>query len=373
MRNNICGIDFYELEPQKYWAPPASYTEEKKKFVVKERIMSSDWTGAEKKDGYFCKIVKDEDGNLLLYGRSKNVNGEYPEKHEWVPHLNSFFSRLPNGTCLLGELYLKSKPGSRNVTTILGCLLDKALSRQKSGEKLTLYVFDVLAFDGKSYLDSRATERFGLLTELSKTYTNYENLEWGKYLEGAALWNELQTILANGGEGIVLTRKESKYQPGKRPSKDCMKVKKEIKETIDCFFTGQSSAPTREYTGKDLQEWKFYVNTLTNERLPIEESSGYYMRYMNGEPIEPVTKPFYYGWAGSLEIAAVKHGKIVPIGWLSGLPDEIKSNPLSYKGRCIEVSAMEIAQDTKGLRHAKMIGFRDDKNWKECKWEDIFG
>ena len=40
----------------------------------------------------------------------------------------------------------------------------------------------------------------------------------------------LQTVLANGGEGIVMTRGGAPYQPGKRPSKDCQKVKKEMEE-----------------------------------------------------------------------------------------------------------------------------------------------
>ena len=158
----IDGYNFKEMEPMKYWAPPSSWTEEKKKETTRSRIFSGDWWAAEKKDGYFSKLVKDEDGNILLFSRSRNTKGEFPEKHEWVPHLNDFFSALPNGTCLLGELYLPSKPGSSNITTLLGCLKEKCVARQEKGEKLRFYAFDILAYGIKKYISSYAAIMNGL-------------------------------------------------------------------------------------------------------------------------------------------------------------------------------------------------------------------
>ena len=95
------------------------------------------------------------------------------------------------------------------------------------------------------------------------------------------------------------------------------------------------------------------------------------MDYYNGAPIEPVTKPWFNDWAGSLEIGLIKDNKVVPIGWLSNLTEEIKSNPNQYKGKVIEVTAMEI-NETGGLRHAKVVGFRDDLTIKDCTWEKCF-
>ena len=62
---------------------------------------------------------------------------------------------------------------------------------------------------------------------------------------------------------------------------------------------------------------------------------------------------------------------MIPIGLLSGLSDEIKSEPKKYKGRVIEITAMEILP-TGGLRHAKMVRFRDDLNIKDATWEKVF-
>ena len=64
-----------------------------------------------------------------------------------------FFEALPNGTCLLGEIYFPKNEGSSNVTTIMGCTQDKALRRQENGEKLHYYVFDVLAYNNTIYYD----------------------------------------------------------------------------------------------------------------------------------------------------------------------------------------------------------------------------
>ena len=61
---------------------------------------------------------------------------------------------MPNGTVLLGEIYLPSNEKSKAVTTILGCLKDKALMRQDKGEKLHFYIFDCLANNGKNISDS---------------------------------------------------------------------------------------------------------------------------------------------------------------------------------------------------------------------------
>lgn len=371
MKHYINGIDFHNLQNQKYWAPPSSWTKEKRITTLKDRIFDADdlWYGSRKMDGAFYKFIKDEDGNMELLGRSKSVKGDYLNKIDWVPHLMPFFNELPNGTCLLGELYFPNNEGSNKVTTIMGCLKDKAIARQERGEKLHYYIFDCLAFEGKSYLDKVFKDRIHQIEYIYHAFC-FDFYECAKFYIGLELWNELEEILSKGGEGIVMTRGNSLYQPGKRPSKDCMKVKKEVSNTIDCFFTGTFNAPSRLYNGKEIETWKYWQDLTDNALI----EGDFYEDYKNGRSIEPVTKPFFYGWAGSLDIGVIKDGKVVKIGSLSGLTDEIKATPKLQKGKIIEVSCMEIMDtENSGLRHAKFLGFRNDLTIKDCTWEKIYG
>ena len=363
----IDAIDFGEMNAMKYYAPPATWSDEKKRENVRNKIFSNDWYGAEKKDGYFTKIVKDDDGNVLVYSRSRSkVTGEYVDKKDWLPQLKPFFDLIPNGTCFLGELYFPSAPGSKNVTTIMQCLKDKAISRQEDGEYLHLYIFDVLAFDGTSFMTHCAEDRFDHLYDYANIYRS-PYVEWALYECGQRLWVKLQTVLGQGGEGMVITHKDALYEPDKRPSKTTLKIKKELEDSIDCFFTGRTTPPTQEYTGSEIGTWRYWQDILTGEKLEGELEND----YSKGRAIRPISKSYFYGFAGSLEIGVFDGDKIVPIGFLSGLTEEIRANPKKYAMQPIAVTAMEI--DTSNpiptLRHGKLINFRPDLSLSDCTLE----
>ena len=91
----IDNVNFYELETQKYWSFPKSYKKDSK-AETKNMIFSGNYIGARKMDGAFYKFIKDEDGKVGLYGRSKSVTGVYLNKINWVPQLHRFIRNLPN-------------------------------------------------------------------------------------------------------------------------------------------------------------------------------------------------------------------------------------------------------------------------------------
>jgi ATP-dependent DNA ligase len=190
--------------------------------------------------------------------------------------------------------------------------------------------------------------------------------------------------LARGDEGIVITKEDGLYEPGKRPSKTTLKIKKELKQTIDCFFTGVGSAPTHIYSGKEIETWKYWENSINGQKINAEM----YREYASGCPLVPITKGYYHGWSGSLEIAVLKkqeggkafvNGKMLDgyviksIGWLSGLPDEMKADPKKYAFKPIEVNAMEWDAWNNSLRHGKMVGWRNDLTITDCTLDKIVG
>ena len=367
MKGYIDGIDFHNLEAQKYWSAPASWTPERKKQEVQTAIFSGDYLGARKMDGAFYKFVKDDDGGMELLGRSKSVSGDYLNKIEWVPQLHDFFNSLPKGTCLLGEIYFPNNEGSNKVTTIMGCLKEKAIFRQENS-KLHYYIFDVLAYDGKSYLKKDMDFRVNELNKCKDIFGEHYH-EWAKYFEGQKLWEGLQNILAEGGEGIVITKRDTCYQPGKRPARQTFKVKKELKETIDVVILG-ANQPTREYTGKDIENWTYWEDMRTGERV----KGTFYKSYSDGLPIEPVTKNYWNKWAGSLVFGIRKDDKILKIGSLSGLTEEVLENWQDYVGKVAEITGMQIMDtDNMGIRHPKFVQWRPDLTPRDTDWYRVFG
>lgn len=367
----IHEVDFHEMENQKYWSFPKSYKKDAK-AETRNMVFSGDYIGARKMDGAFYKFIKNDDGSMELLGRSRSVSGDFLNKIEYVPQLTPFFEALPNGTCLLGEIYFPKNEGSSNVTTIMGCLKDKAINRQEQGEKLHYYVFDVLAYDGNIYYKDSIMTRLQVLDGIEDWYNNFIKekcpyVEFAQYYEGAELWEQLQQILEIGGEGVVITKKNTCYQPGKRPARQTLKIKKEIGDTLDVVVLS-GIAPSKEYTGKNIETWNLWYNEYTDEKLEGE----LFKDYNTGSPIIPVTKNFFHDWAGSLQIGVVKDGKLVSIGAISGLTEEILANADKYRGKVMEVSCMEILP-TLGLRHPKFIKWRPDLNIEDCTWEKVYG
>ena len=76
MKGFIGDIDWVNSESMRYWSIPASYSEEKRKSEVVNAIYSGDYYGALKVDGYYQRLIKDEDGSCFMVARNKNVKGE---------------------------------------------------------------------------------------------------------------------------------------------------------------------------------------------------------------------------------------------------------------------------------------------------------
>ena len=376
----IDGIDFYNLEAMKYFSPSTSWSEDKKKQNAMEKIFSGDWWGAQKRDGIFCMCGKNLNDEIFLRPRAKNTKGEFVNKVDWVPQFHKFLNSLTPGTVFLGEVYLPRDEQAKTTTSIMNCLLKKSLARQsKEEDKLHLYLFDILADAGESFLNMKAIDRFLMVSSYGKAFPFGDYVESAVYKNGKELWDMLQQLLADGYEGVVITYKDAPYQPGKRSNKVSLKIKKELQDTVDCIVIGANS-PTILYNGKEIETWPYWFDNLTHQFIHADDyfkayHQTIYTAYNEGAPVEPITKNYFYGWAGSWKLGAYKDGKLVQIGSLSGLTDEQKENWKDYVGKVVEVAAMEISENQeggKGLRHPKLISIRDDIDPKECTYERIF-
>lgn len=374
----IDGFDFFNMEAMKYYSTPSTWDEDKKRDNAVEKIFSGDWLGAQKRDGIFMMFCKDMDGNMYLRPRSRNTKKEFINKIDWVPHLHSFFEEIDPGTVFLGELYLPRDEQAKTTTSIVNCLLPKSLARQqKEEDKLHYYIFDVLAKNGKSYVDKPASERFDLLNAFARAYPGTYH-EWAQYTSGKELWENLQELLADGYEGVVITYKNAPYQPGKRSNKVSLKIKKELQDTIDCVIIG-ANPPTKLYSGKEIEEWTYWLDELTDTRYLSSEylekfHKTPYQVYVEGAALIPVTKNWYYGWAGSLKLGLYDKDKLIHVGDLAGITDDIRKNWKSYINTVVEISCMEISEDKngiKGFRHPRAINFLRDKNPYDCTMEQM--
>lgn len=374
MSSIINNVDFENLPAEKYWSFPKTYKGDRHKDT-KDFILSEVYIGAEKMDGHYARFIKDDNGNMRLQGRTESVNGGYLNKIEWVPQCMEFFNNLPNGTCLLGELYFPTKRGSRNVTTILGCLKNKALERQAKGEKLCYYVFDVWAYNGKSLLNTPIETRINhyLDYEMLDLFDGEDYIKKANYLKGEELWNKYGEVLSSGGEGIVITKLGTVPEPGKRTARKTLKCKMEVEETIDAFVDGNYKESTVEYSGKMIDTWTYWMNTKTGEKF----NKNMYKEYVNGEPIIAITKGFYNGWASAISFSVMKGNDPVHICWISGIDESIKekivTNPKELIGKVAAITCMEVEHidGEYSLRHPRIDTWRNDKAYKDCEWTQI--
>ena len=376
----IEGIDFYDLPAMKYYSPSTSWSAEKKKENAMQKIFSGEWWGAQKRDGIFVMCGRNQDGDIFLRPRAKNTKGEFVNKVDWVPQIHTFLAAMDPGTVFLAELYLPRDEQAKSTSSIMNSLQPRAVKKQqKEEDKLHLYIFDILANKGKSLLDAPALKRFTTLHKMSFLHADY--VEWAKYCNGQELWDMLQQLLLDGYEGVVITHQDAPYQPGKRSNKISLKIKKELQDTVDCVMIG-ANAPTKEYTGKEVEVWEYWLDDMHSTKVLASDYHKQFHRhpyedYCDGDPIYPVTKNWFYGWAGSWKLGAYKNGKLIQIGSLSGLTDEMKENWKDYVGKVCEVSAMETSENQeggRGLRHPKLIRIVEsgEKDPKDCTYERIF-
>lgn len=366
--------DALMIPPMKIWEAP-----EGKEDKVKECINSGEYFGSVKKDGFYYQLEKTLNKNIYLFSQTvSQKNGLRVEKGANVPHIIDHFKNIPDGTILVGEIYYPGKT-SKDVTSIMGCLPEKAIKRQE-GNPIHFYLHDILYLDGQDLREKGALARYRILEKLCADYNLVNDfIELAECVE-ENLDSYIQKNFVAGEEGTVLKKKDMPYKEGKRPAWSSLKFKTE--KTVDVVICGLIPA-TREYTGKDLENWIYWekrggINKY-GEFNWYKTEGNYYQDYVHNPDIyTPVTRPYFNGWYTSLKIGYYDNDELVKTGTVSsGLTDEMcadmTENPDKYISSTIEVKCMSVDKEALSIRHPRFKRMREDKNAIECTKESIFG
>lgn len=308
----------------------------------------------------------------------------------------------------------------REVSSTLNCNWDKAIDRQLELGFISIHAFDILFYKGidlrrmplkrrKVYLEyvvnSARSENIELVPYYScgKDLTLEEStFEIGKRVKdldtfketlNSAIYPNLhfclsrnlplsprayyELIVSTGGEGVIVKNKCGRYYH--KRGWEYSKIKKFLtRELIVMGF----SEPTKEYAGKDIENWEYWESTDGELHLG---------RYYNVRGMSPVTKFYFNSQVGNLKLGVYitseelnsipknKRGRVLESSAINlkkgyyimevcecgGFDEDMRQYFTDYQnkmlGKVIEIKANEIMRDSGRLRHPRFLRFREDK------------
>lgn len=158
-----------------------------------------EWFYEVKFDGYRCIAAKDSNGVSLWSRRGNLFTVQFPG-------IAAACKELPNNTLVDGEIVALDEAG-RNSFNLLQHHRSKA-----SG--IRYYLFDVLAYRGRSLIDSPLTKRRAVLNSLALG-AGPSALVFSESI-AAPVPDFIRAAKELGLEGVIAKRRDSNYQPGKR-------------------------------------------------------------------------------------------------------------------------------------------------------------
>lgn len=287
------------------------------------------WVQEMKEDGYRESFQLGKTVNFIMgrnrHGKTKGV--EASEKNPFVGYSVPWMDaiRLPefDGTLLDGELIWPGH-GSAEVSSAIAA----------SPDELEYVVFDCLFFGGEDIrgcsLDQRQELARETVTSIRKKYWHQVGANQTRFVEqrpnDRSIYDEW---IAGGIEGTILKRCDSKYYEAGRWRKAKAKV------TVDAIIINY-----------------------------IQQKAG-------GSPTKGI-KPKPTGRATGFMVGLKRGKKIVPVGWMRGIPKADKDDGMrlfkeKYKGRVVEMIVS--GWDGSRFRWGKFERWRDDKSPDTCTFE----
>ena len=362
--------DFAMLEPMKYYNNEAESQKRSDMINNKDDL----YMATVKKDGDWAMLIHYSKGDNLIRSRSiSKVTGVYGDYTAKLPHICAEMDKLPDETVLLAEICW-DEPGTNanTVGTILRCLPAKAVERQKE-KKLKALVFDALMIGGEDGCDYSYEDRFSAASKLLLETVFPSNIMYmtqrcyiDEHHENFLEWAD--EIIADGGEGLVIQRKDNPYMPGTRTAWKTLKLKQSLPE-MELKVIG-TLEPNKLYEGGFEGSWQYWevdeptTNPAAKPLLIQTEGGPYGYWEFNSFDYRPVTKPYFYGWKNGVTVQ-LEGGITCDV--TSGLTDADRewlatdeAQEMIKNGELYAViKAMQI-NDKARLRHPYVVRLRND-------------
>ena len=308
---------------------------------AEEALASPGYYAQEKLDGHRLIVQIDEDGTARAYTRVVGKHSKVPgDKTGKLQHILDECKKLyPKGTVLDGEVLLPVGPG---IPLSKSHLVATAIADPGVYGLVQYGIFDVIAYGGRELIDETAEVRASYIQEGEEHTFAVRNV----WLPSAKK-KFLETIWANGGEGIILKDKNSPYDS--KRNKMWIKVK-QVRE-YDVVFMGVEAAKE-----KSLKKGAIAETDTKYKGLAGAIVFGQYV-------VTPVL-------ADDLQLLGCET-TLTKLGTVSGFTDEqredITANAEKYtrEQRVFTVRSQE-RTETGALRHPRFVCWRDDKDAFDC-------
>ena len=102
-------MSLFDMEPEKYYAPPGTWTKERIRDAIHTRIESGQYLASRKMDGHWSRVVREGDECKMQTRSISTVTGTYGDNQGKVPFIFNYLKNITSGdTILLGELYART-------------------------------------------------------------------------------------------------------------------------------------------------------------------------------------------------------------------------------------------------------------------------
>ena len=333
--------DFAMLTPMKYYNNEVQ--SQKRSDMINNK--NDEYMATVKKDGDWSMLIHYSKGHNLIRSRSiSKVTGAYGDYTAKLPHICEEMDKLPDNTVLLAEICW-DEPGTNanTVGTILRCLPAKAVERQKD-KKLKALVFDLLMLGGYDDTNEPYEKRFEFATQLMLDCVFPSNVMYMTQLchidehhESFLEWAD--EIISEGGEGLVIQRKDNPYMPGTRTAWKTLKLKQSLPE-MELKVVGVLE-PNKLYEGDLIESWEYFKDGVA------------------------VTKPYYYGWKNGITVEFNNTTCDVASGLTDADREWLTTPEAAEKIKNGELFAVvkAMSENDKGrLRHPYLVRLRTDLN-----------